>query len=70
MQKLRLSIRPLADGGKVKIVLACAKCKATSPEATSGALMVLGWRRLRYHLAHNPVSCPICPACRKAVKDE
>lgn len=69
MQKLRLSVVPLLDRGKMKVSLDCAKCKAQSAVATSKVLMVMGWRRLKYHLANNPVTCPICPACRKKVLD-
>lgn len=69
MPKLRLSIVPLMDRQKMKVSLRCAKCSAESPVATSAVLMVMGWRRLRYHLVNNPVSCPVCPACRKKVFD-
>lgn len=65
MKPLRLSIAPLKDRQSMKVTLRCAKCSAESAIATTKVLMVMGWRRLRYHLTHNPVSCPLCPECRK-----
>ena len=67
MQKLRRSVVPLRDTKSMKVSLRCAKCPAESPIATCAVLMVMGWRRLRYHLVNNPVSCPICPECREKV---
>lgn len=70
MQQLRRSFVPLLDRGKMKVSLKCAKCRGESPVATSAVLMVKGWRRLKYHLVNNPVTCPICPECRKKVKGD